>query len=152
MSDSNKDLIKDPRWGPDTKTDWPTDRRSQNNLNPKDLYRSELLQVELNDLPQHIFLRCCVSPLLTAQPAVALLVPLRVASELNAALYYRAEYSGYRPAMDTVTFNFIKGNTRCKLLSAYVCGYTRYKHYRRLMLMSRQGCKGNGKCIGAHPA
>jgi hypothetical protein len=22
-----------PQWGPDTKTDWPTDGRSQNNLN-----------------------------------------------------------------------------------------------------------------------
>jgi hypothetical protein len=29
MSDGNKNL------GPDTKTDWPTDRRSQNNLNLK---------------------------------------------------------------------------------------------------------------------
>jgi hypothetical protein len=33
MSDSNKNLVMDHRWGPDTKPDWPTDRRSQNNLN-----------------------------------------------------------------------------------------------------------------------
>jgi hypothetical protein len=33
MSDSNKNLVMGPRWGRDTKTDWPTDRWSQNNLN-----------------------------------------------------------------------------------------------------------------------
>jgi hypothetical protein len=27
-SDSNKNLVISPRWGLDTKTDWPTDRRS----------------------------------------------------------------------------------------------------------------------------
>jgi hypothetical protein len=32
-SDSNKNLFVGPRRRPDTKTDWPTDRRSQNNLN-----------------------------------------------------------------------------------------------------------------------
>jgi hypothetical protein len=33
MSDSNKNLVVDHRWGPDTKTNWSTDRRSQYNLN-----------------------------------------------------------------------------------------------------------------------
>jgi hypothetical protein len=31
MSDSNKILVIDPRWVPDTKTDWPTDRWSHHN-------------------------------------------------------------------------------------------------------------------------
>jgi hypothetical protein len=35
MSDRNKTLAMNPRWGLDTKTDWPTDRWSQNNLNLK---------------------------------------------------------------------------------------------------------------------
>jgi hypothetical protein len=33
MSDSNKNLVMGPKWGPDTKMDWQTDRRLQNNLN-----------------------------------------------------------------------------------------------------------------------
>jgi hypothetical protein len=28
LSDSNQNLVMGPRWVPDTKTDWPTDRRS----------------------------------------------------------------------------------------------------------------------------
>jgi hypothetical protein len=33
MSDNNKNLVMGTRWGLYTKTDWPTDRWSQNNLN-----------------------------------------------------------------------------------------------------------------------
>jgi hypothetical protein len=33
MSNSNKNLVMGPRWGPDTKTNWATDRRSQYNFN-----------------------------------------------------------------------------------------------------------------------
>jgi hypothetical protein len=32
MSDSNKNLVMGPRWGPGTTTDWQNDRRPQNNL------------------------------------------------------------------------------------------------------------------------
>jgi hypothetical protein len=33
MPHSNKNLVMCPRWVPDTKRDWPTDRRSPNNFN-----------------------------------------------------------------------------------------------------------------------
>jgi hypothetical protein len=33
MSYSNTNLVIGPRWEPEPKTDWPTERRSQNNLN-----------------------------------------------------------------------------------------------------------------------
>jgi hypothetical protein len=39
-------LVTDPRWAPDTRTDWPTDCRSKVNFNfrtPKNLYKGKLL-------------------------------------------------------------------------------------------------------------
>jgi hypothetical protein len=33
MSDSNKNVVIGPRWGPDAEMDWRTDHWSQNNLN-----------------------------------------------------------------------------------------------------------------------
>jgi hypothetical protein len=35
MSDSNKNLVMGLKWGPDTKLNWPTDHRSQYDLNLK---------------------------------------------------------------------------------------------------------------------
>jgi hypothetical protein len=32
LSNSKKNLVLGPRWGLDTKIDWPTDRRSQHNF------------------------------------------------------------------------------------------------------------------------
>jgi hypothetical protein len=46
MSDSNKNLLVDLRWVPDTKTNWPIDRRSQNNLNLKWLLIDAVMALE----------------------------------------------------------------------------------------------------------
>jgi hypothetical protein len=49
MSDSNKNLVMGSRWGPNTKTDWLTDHRLQNNLN---LNLINLYTADLTILPE----------------------------------------------------------------------------------------------------
>jgi hypothetical protein len=55
MSDSNENLTMGPSWGTDTKTGWPTDRRSQNNLNLGcEMIEVSALQAELVSPSLHL--------------------------------------------------------------------------------------------------